>query len=64
MTIRGVVEGDVVPAEIIPELAVLYVAGELPLDDLIEEHPLADIERAAADSLAGRTVKPVLVFDD
>jgi aryl-alcohol dehydrogenase len=64
VTIRGVVEGDVVPAEIIPELAALYVAGELPLDDLIEEYPFADIERAAADSLAGRTVKPVLVVDD
>ncbi|AZG48814.1 NAD(P)-dependent alcohol dehydrogenase [Gordonia insulae] len=63
LTIRGVIEGDVVPGEIIPELAALYSAGELPIDNLIEVYPFADIERAAADSISGATVKPVLVFD-
>ncbi len=63
LTIRGVIEGDVVAADIIPELATLYLAGELPLDELITTYPFADIERAAADSLTGTTVKPVLLFD-
>ncbi|MDY6807386.1 MAG: NAD(P)-dependent alcohol dehydrogenase [Actinomycetota bacterium] len=63
LSIRGVIEGDVVAADIIPELAALYLTGELPLDDLITTYPFADIERAAADSLAGTTIKPVLLFD-
>ncbi|MFW0786723.1 NAD(P)-dependent alcohol dehydrogenase [Gordonia sp. CPCC 206044] len=63
LSIRGVIEGDVVPHETIPELADLYASGELPLDDLITAYPFAEIERAAADSLSGTSIKPVLVFD-
>ncbi|MEE3852682.1 NAD(P)-dependent alcohol dehydrogenase [Gordonia sp. LSe1-13] len=64
LSIHGVIEGDVVPREVIPELASLYLAGGLPLDDLVTVYPFADIEQAAADSLAGTAIKPVLVFDD
>ncbi|NDZ93876.1 NAD(P)-dependent alcohol dehydrogenase [Streptomyces sp. SID6673] len=63
LAIRGVIEGDVVPDEIIPELADLYAAGQLPLDDLITVYPFAEIERAATDSLTGATIKPVLLLD-
>ncbi|MYR05013.1 zinc-binding dehydrogenase [Gordonia sp. SID5947] len=63
LSIRGVIEGDVVPDEVIPELADLYAAGQLPLDDLITVYPFAQINQAAADSLGGATIKPVLLVD-
>ncbi|GAC66358.1 alcohol dehydrogenase catalytic domain-containing protein [Gordonia soli] len=64
VTIRGVIEGDVIPQEIIPDLARRHAAGRLPLDDLVTTYPFADIERAASDAAAGRVVKPVLTFGD
>ncbi|GAB90056.1 NAD(P)-dependent alcohol dehydrogenase [Gordonia rhizosphera] len=61
LSIRGVIEGDVDPHDMISELAGMYEAGHLPLDDLITTYPFAEIERAAQDSLAGTAIKPVLL---
>ncbi|MGH9036883.1 MAG: NAD(P)-dependent alcohol dehydrogenase, partial [Acidimicrobiia bacterium] len=61
--IIGVVEGDSDPARFIPTLVSLYREGRFPLDRLIRTYPFAEIETAAADAHAGRTIKPVLTFD-
>jgi len=59
-TVMGIVEGDADPQSFIPYLVDRLMAGELPLEKLVAFYPLADINRAVADSLSGRTVKPIL----
>lgn len=59
-TIRGIVWGDSVPAQFIPALVELHRLGRLPIEKLMTIYPLDEINRAAADSLAGRIVKPVV----
>lgn len=61
LRLRGVIEGDAVPAVGIPRLADLHRRGLLPLEKLIVEYPFEEIARAAEDMRAGRTVKPVLI---
>jgi aryl-alcohol dehydrogenase len=62
--IVGVVEGDSDPPRFIPALIALHRDGRFPLDRLIRTYPFADIETAAADAHAGRTIKPVLTFEE
>jgi aryl-alcohol dehydrogenase len=59
-TIRGVIQGDSEPDRFIPYLVDRFVAGEFPIDRLVTFYPLAEINRAAADAVAGTTIKPVL----
>jgi aryl-alcohol dehydrogenase len=59
-TVRGVIQGDSVPKQFIPLLVDHIMAGRFPIDRLITFYPLADINRAAAESSAGKTIKPVL----
>ncbi len=59
-SVRGVVQGDSVPKEFIPRLVDLVVAGKFPIDKMITFYALADINRAAAESSSGKTIKPVL----
>jgi aryl-alcohol dehydrogenase len=59
-TIRGVLQGDSVPAEFIPELLELHRAGRFPFDRLITEYGLDDINRAVGDMDDGTTIKPVI----
>lgn len=63
LTVRGVIEGDAVPADFLPQLIALHGEGRFPLEKLITTYPFADIEQAAQDALTGKTVKPVLTFD-
>jgi aryl-alcohol dehydrogenase len=58
--IRGIVEGDSVPQQFIPQLVALYQQGRFPFDKLVTHYPLAEINQAARDSTAGGTLKPVL----
>jgi aryl-alcohol dehydrogenase len=58
--VRGVIQGDSVPQEFIPLLVDHIMAGRFPVEKLITFYPLADINRAAAESTAGKTIKPVL----
>lgn len=58
----GVIEGDAVPALFIPLLVQLYKQGKFPIDKLIARYPLADINRAFADSASGKVIKPVVVM--
>ena len=58
--VRGVIQGDSVPKEFIPQLVDHIAAGRFPVDRMITFYALADINRAAAESAAGKTIKPVL----
>ncbi|WP_067650376.1 NAD(P)-dependent alcohol dehydrogenase [Nocardia harenae] len=63
LTVTGIIEGDSVPDEFIPELVGLYRDGRLPLDKLVTTFPFERINDAVAAQHAGAVVKPVLVFD-
>jgi aryl-alcohol dehydrogenase len=58
--VRGVLQGDCVPQESIPVLADYIIAGRFPVERMITFYELADINRAAAESSSGQTIKPVL----
>lgn len=63
-TIRGICEGDSVPEIFIPALIELYKQGRFPFDRMIEQYPFSEINAACEAASSGRTIKPVLVFDD
>ena len=54
------IQGDSVPKEFIPKLVDHIVAGRFPVERMITFYDLAEINRAAAESSAGKTIKPVL----
>jgi aryl-alcohol dehydrogenase len=58
--VRGVVQGDSIPKEFIPKLVGLIMDGKFPIEKLITFYDFADINRAAQESSAGITIKPVL----
>jgi aryl-alcohol dehydrogenase len=60
--VRSSVEGDSDPQEMIPRLIAMNAAGEFDVDDLIAPYPFDRINDAVADVLAGKVVKPVLVW--
>ncbi|MCW2795198.1 NAD(P)-dependent alcohol dehydrogenase [Nocardioides sp.] len=60
--IRGSVEGDSDPLEMVPRLLVLNAEGKFPVDDLIVSYPFTQINTAIADVTNGDVVKPVLVW--
>ncbi|MFE2720809.1 NAD(P)-dependent alcohol dehydrogenase [Kitasatospora sp. NPDC059327] len=62
-TVKGILQGDSVPQLLIPRLLDFFLAGRFPLDRLVRPYPLADINRAVADAVAGTAVKPVLMHD-
>lgn len=59
-TLRGCIQGDAPPAEFFPLLFELWRSGRLPVERLIRHYEFADVNRAVADSLSGKTLKPVL----
>jgi len=59
-TVRGVIQGDSEPKQFIPLLVDHIMAGRFPVDRMITFYPLAEINRAAAESSAGKSIKPVL----
>jgi len=59
-TVRGVIQGDSVPQAFIPQLVDHIAAGRMPVERMITLYDLADINRAAAESASGKTIKPVL----
>lgn len=60
--ITSSIEGDSDPQEMVPRLIRLNAAGEFDVDDLIATYPFSEINTAVADVLAGKVVKPVLVW--
>lgn len=61
--VRGVVEGDSIPQEFIPELIDLHLRGEFPFDEFVKTYRFDEIQQAREDSENGSTVKAILVFD-
>jgi aryl-alcohol dehydrogenase len=58
--VRGVIQGDSHPQDLIPKLVDYIMQGKLQIDRMITFYPLAEINRAARDSTDGTTIKPVL----
>jgi aryl-alcohol dehydrogenase len=58
--IHGVMQGDSVPKEFIPQLVDFIMRGQFPVERMITFYDLADINRAASESISGQTIKPVL----
>ena len=58
--VRGVIQGDSHPGELIPTLVEYLMQGRMPVERMITFYPLAEINRAAANSNTGLTIKPVL----
>jgi aryl-alcohol dehydrogenase len=59
-TIRGIIEGDSLPDRFIPTLVELHRQGRFPIQRLMKFYLLDEINQAAADSAAGRTIKPMI----
>lgn len=60
--IIGVVEGHAVPQVFIPQLLALHKAGKFPFEDMVVEYPFEKLNEAIADSISGKSIKPILVF--
>jgi aryl-alcohol dehydrogenase len=60
--VKGSIEGDSDPQQMIPQLLAMNAAGEFDVDHLITTYPFTEINGAVADVLAGKVVKPVLVW--
>lgn len=60
-TLIGILEGSADPKIFIPQLIELWEAGDFPFDRLIEEYPMSAVNEAEQSSLAGGTIKPVLI---
>jgi aryl-alcohol dehydrogenase len=61
-TIRGVTEGDANPTTFIPFLVEKFLAGEFPIDRLSGFYPFEQINKAVAEGLSGKTIKPIVEF--
>ncbi len=60
--IKASIEGDSDPQEMVPRLIAMNAAGDFDVDHLIATYPFSEINQAVADVLAGKVVKPVLVW--
>lgn len=61
-TIRSSIEGDSVPQEMIPRLLQLRADGHFDVDGLVTTYPFTEMGTAIEDVLAGKVVRPVLVW--
>ena len=61
-SIRGIVEGDSVPSEFIPQLVDLYLKGDFPIDRLVTNYRFDEINQAVSDAENGLVIKPVVVL--
>jgi aryl-alcohol dehydrogenase len=61
-SVRGVVQGWSEPQTFLPLLIDLMMEGKFPVDRLTTTYPLSEINQAAADATAGRTIKPLLLM--
>jgi len=59
-TVKGILGGDAIPDQFIPQLIELYKQGRFPFDKMITFYPFEDINKAVEDMENGRVVKPVL----
>ena len=61
-TFKTVIQGSSVPQVFIPKLIALWREGRFPMDKLMRNYALDDINKGFADSASGVTIKPVIVF--
>lgn len=61
--VMGIIEGDSVPKDFLPQLVSWTRSGELPVGKMVTTYPFAQINTALHEAHEGSTVKPVLVFD-
>ena len=59
-TVRGIVEGDSVPDVFIPRLIQLWRQGRFPVDRLMRNYDLDQLDEAAHDAEQGRVIKAVV----
>ncbi len=59
-SVRGVMQGDSLPEVFVPEMIDHMLAGRMPIERLITQYAIDDINQAAADAIAGKTIKPLL----
>ena len=59
-SVRGIVEGEIVPAILIPQLIELHRQGRFPFDKLVKFYPFEAINEAIHDTETGKTVKAIL----
>ncbi|WP_159501776.1 NAD(P)-dependent alcohol dehydrogenase [Microbacterium sp. 18062] len=62
--LRGIMGGDATGLVFLADLVTAYEDGRLPVDRLVTTYRLDRINQAFEDMRAGRTIKPVIVFDD
>lgn len=60
-TVKGIIEGDSIPDQFIPQLVALYLEGRFPIQELVTYYPLEEVNRAVEDAEQGRVVKPILL---
>ncbi|MGV2292600.1 NAD(P)-dependent alcohol dehydrogenase [Trinickia sp. YCB016] len=58
--LMGIVEGESAPDTFIPTLIKLHQLGMFPFERMVKFYPFKDINVAIADSLEGRTIKPIV----
>ena len=61
-TFKTVLQGSSVPQTFLPQLIELWRQGRFPIDKLTKDYTLAQVNEGFADSAAGTTIKPVIVF--
>ena len=61
-TFKTVVQGSSVPQVFIPQLVQLWREGRFPMEKLMRNYTLDEINQGFTDSASGETVKPVIVF--
>jgi aryl-alcohol dehydrogenase len=62
-SLLGVIEGDSVPKEFIPELLKYHKKGKFPFDRMIEYFDFKDINKVFKDVEEGKIIKAVLRMD-
>ncbi len=58
--IMGIIEGNSIIEEFIPQLVELHRQGRFPFDKLVKFYDLDQINQAAEDSEKGGTIKPIV----
>ncbi|MDH6532816.1 aryl-alcohol dehydrogenase [Aurantimicrobium minutum] len=61
-TFKTIIQGSSVPQVFIPKLIQLWKEGRFPIDKLMKNYDLKDINQGFHDSHTGVTIKPVVVF--
>jgi aryl-alcohol dehydrogenase len=61
-TFTTIVQGSSVPQVFIPKLVELWKEGRFPIDKLMRNYSLEEINQGFADSASGEVIKPVVVF--